>query len=904
MLITPPEPKMLNEPLAPTASETETKLARLWADVLNREIVGINDDYFDLGGNSLLAVNLFARIESQFGTRLPLTSLIEAPTVAQLARVLDTRGSHNPVVLLRKGEDSSPLFLIHDADGETMLYRGLALRLDPAHTVYGLQPRSEANQPILHTSFEEMAKFHISNIRRIQPHGPYLLGGLCAGGLIAFEVARQLQRDGERVAMVALLDAADVAAKPVAMRIAKARLNNFASTFEHGKGGSKAGRAMKVMRTIVRKTGNLTKYLFQSRTEAIRNRARMRLFRAYLQLGLPLPAFLQDIPVRTAYTFARGRYRPATPFEGELTLFRATSGTGIDEPFKNRYSEPLMGWDRRATHGVRAFDIPGGHSSMLQEPNVRVVAEQMQAYINEVLKRTTSASAPVAQVQRGSAGEPAAANGAASPGVATTHAVVSTEERPGAESSGRSRPFHLLVVSAESRGAMEHSAEQLAAYLGSHDEQPLADVSYTLAVETRDYEWRRAVVGAGRDEVIERLRKGSGRGSWTGSEQAVDRPVAFILAGVGEQAAGVGRGLYEGEPAFRAAADHCAQVLRPLLGHDIRETMFTAPKEASNWLRGGGGNVLKDTRVAQPAAFVLDWALAQMWLSWGVKPAAVLGYSVGEYVAAVLADVLRLDDALEIVARRAAWIHDKAEPGVMLAVPLAEPDLRPRLGNDLWFAAINSPQATVVGGREPAIQRLEAELQLVGVVTRRVASEQGSHTPLLDSVRDDLSQLVETMWRGEPRVPVWSNVTGTWLTATDARDANYWCEHMCGPVRFEEGAGELLRNQEQILLEVGPGPGLGAMVRQHRNFGRERMGRVLASLPGAWDRATDREHVAGVLGRLWIEGARVDWAGYFATENRRLVALPSFPPESNVSAAEPQSSPIDPMAALSMAKSQ
>ena len=206
------ECKTLNDSSTPPASETESRLARIWADVLHREVVGINDDYFDLGGNSLLAVNLFAKIESQLGIKLPLSSLIEAPTVVELARLLDARGSHNPVVLIRKGGDGLPLFLIHDADGETMLYRGLAHHLDSAHTVYGLHPYSKANHPILHTCFEEMAEFHIGNIRKIQAHGPYLLGGLCAGGLIAFEMARQLQRDGEQVAMVALLDAADVAA--------------------------------------------------------------------------------------------------------------------------------------------------------------------------------------------------------------------------------------------------------------------------------------------------------------------------------------------------------------------------------------------------------------------------------------------------------------------------------------------------------------------------------------------------------------------------------------------------------------------------------------------------------------------------------------------------------------------
>ena len=190
------ECKTLNDSLSPIASETESRLARIWAEVLRRQVVGLNDDFFDLGGNSLLAVNLFAKIESQLGIRLPLTSIYRGATVVNLARLLDTRGSHSPVVLIRRGGDGLPLFLVHDADGETMLYRGLAHYLDPEHTVYGLQPCSAANHPIVHTRLEEMAAFHIGNIRKIQAHGPYLLGGLCAGGLIAFEMALQLQCGG------------------------------------------------------------------------------------------------------------------------------------------------------------------------------------------------------------------------------------------------------------------------------------------------------------------------------------------------------------------------------------------------------------------------------------------------------------------------------------------------------------------------------------------------------------------------------------------------------------------------------------------------------------------------------------------------------------------------------------
>ena len=409
----------------------------------------------------------------------------------------------------------------------------------------------------------------------------------------------------------------------------------------------------------------------------------------------------------------------------------------------------------------------------------------------------------------------------------------------------------------------------------------MPEVSYTLAMARRDLEWRRAAVGSSRGELIERLRKGTGRGVWTSSSPAVVRPVAFILAGVGEQAVGVGRELYQEEPAFREAADRCAELLGPILGRDIRQEMFAAKRSASNWLGGASGGVLKETRVAQPAAFILDWALAQMWMSWGIRPAAVLGYSVGEYVAAALAGVLGMEDALIMLARRAEWIDELAEPGVMVAVPTTEAEILPRLGAELWIAAVNSPQATVVGGRKDAIQRLEEELKEAGIASRRVVSMNGTHTPLLAPVKENLTRLVKGIRREPPVVPMLSNVTGTWLTDEDCRNADYWSQHMCGTLQFEAAVGELLRGPERIFLEVGPGAGLGAMVRQHALCGPEQMGRVLASLPAAWDRVSEREHVPGVLGKLWVEGVEIDWEGYYAEERRRRVAPPDISIELN-----------------------
>ena len=189
-----PRPLLSSPQVLPT-SAVEAQLAKLWADLLRFDIVGIHDDYFELGGTSLKAVDLFTRIEDQFGVKLPLTSLIEAPTVAQLACLIEKPpGLRDSLVLIRTGGNKPPLFLVHDGDGETMLYRNLALRLDPAQSVYGLQPYSHKNHPILHTRIAEMAAYHIGKMRTVQPHGPYLVGGMCAGGVIAFEIALPTSR--------------------------------------------------------------------------------------------------------------------------------------------------------------------------------------------------------------------------------------------------------------------------------------------------------------------------------------------------------------------------------------------------------------------------------------------------------------------------------------------------------------------------------------------------------------------------------------------------------------------------------------------------------------------------------------------------------------------------------------
>jgi FkbH-like protein len=380
----------LDYPPSPPSTEIERQLCEIWAELLRLETVGVLDNYFDLGGTSLLAVDLFARIENRFGITLPLTTLVAAPTIAELTAVMTGNPARDSLVPIRTGGNKPAVFLVHDGDGETMLYRNLALRLDPDHPVYGLQPHGQSKHPILHTRIEEMAAYHVEKMRSVQPQGPYLIGGMCAGGVIAYEIARQLQRRGETVGMVALIDAADVLAEEIPWRFANQRLRSFSTVLDQGDGQNVLERAVIIAGKAAKKAKNLSTFLVQKRAGDFWAKLRIRLFRQYLDRQLRPPRFLENLPVRTIYLFAERSYRPMGVLEGELILFRATEGVNNDEPYIRRYSDPLFGWGRRASQGVRAYDVPGGHSSMLQEPNVQILASQMQGIIDQALARQTA----------------------------------------------------------------------------------------------------------------------------------------------------------------------------------------------------------------------------------------------------------------------------------------------------------------------------------------------------------------------------------------------------------------------------------------------------------------------------------------------------------------------------------
>jgi amino acid adenylation domain-containing protein len=369
----------------------EAALAAIWQTLLRVERIGREDNFFELGGYSMLALDLRSRIASELGVEVTLSALIEAPTVALLAQLIGGQAPRDSMVLIREGKGAPAVFLVHDGDGETLLYRNLGLRLDPRHAVFGLNPHALAGIPMAHTRIRDMAAYHIGKIRSVQPHGPYLLGGMCAGGVIAFEMALQLEAQGESVALVALLDAADPAAALKPWRSAKVRLDRMVGDLRRARKQSALRRGALLGASLARKLRNFTAYHIGRIWRETRDNARLRLLRAALDRGRTPTRLIGQLSATVTYLYAEREYRPGRPLaRAGLVLFKATSGEGIDAPFIDFYEDSLLGWSTRSARGVRGVDVPGGHTSMLQEPHVDVLAARLQAAIDESLAESVS----------------------------------------------------------------------------------------------------------------------------------------------------------------------------------------------------------------------------------------------------------------------------------------------------------------------------------------------------------------------------------------------------------------------------------------------------------------------------------------------------------------------------------
>ncbi len=401
--------------------------------------------------------------------------------------------------------------------------------------------------------------------------------------------------------------------------------------------------------------------------------------------------------------------------------------------------------------------------------------------------------------------------GVSSFGIGGTNAHVVLEEAPACAPSGASRTHQLLMLSAKTATALDRMTANLASSLKERPQAELADVAYTLQVGRRDFTHRLAFVCLDTQDAVSVLESTTASHPQGNSQEHEAPTVVFMFPGQGSQYVQMGRELYESEPTFRLEVDRCAELLRADTGLDLRGVLYgDADADEAAAAR------LMQTSITQPALFVVEYALAKLLMQWGVRPEAMIGHSIGEYVAACLAGVFSLEDALKLVSARGRLMQ-RMPAGAMLAVPLSEQGLLPYLSEPVSVAAINAPSMCVVSGALEEIQRTEARLAAEGVVCRRLHTSHAYHSEMMQPVVGQFEQEVAAIRLRAPQIPYISSLTGTWIKAEEATDAGYWSKQLRAPVRFAEGVAELFKESGRILLEVGPGQSLSTLARQQQN---------------------------------------------------------------------------------------
>jgi acyl transferase domain-containing protein len=461
--------------------------------------------------------------------------------------------------------------------------------------------------------------------------------------------------------------------------------------------------------------------------------------------------------------------------------------------------------------------------------------------------------------------------GVSSFGIGGTNAHVVLEEAPAKQSSAGSADLSCLVMlSAKTDAALRTAATNLSEHLKEHDELHLSEVAHTLQMGRREFAHRMAFVCRSRDEAIAALETPEARRLHKGVTEQSVRPVVFMFTGQGAQYVSMGRGLYETEATFREQVDLCAELLQTHLGLDIRDVLYPSSENAAQ-----AAEQLKQTHITQPALFVIEYALAKLWMEWGVRPSAMIGHSIGEYAAACIAGIFSLEDALMLVATRGRLMQ-QSPPGAMLAVSLSEQELKPLLGAQLSLAAINSPTLSVVSGTIEAIEQIERQLSGKELVCRRLHTSHALHSAMMEPVMQAFRETLEKVEMHAPRIPIVSTLTGKHLTAEEACDAPYWTNHLRQTVRFSEALSEILNEPESLLLEIGPGQTLSALAKQQGNGAAKRI--ALSSLRHPGDGQSDDAYLLNTLAQLWVEGVAVNWPAFNARrEQRQRVPLPTYP---------------------------
>ncbi|MBA6151371.1 polyketide synthase [Gelidibacter maritimus] len=457
--------------------------------------------------------------------------------------------------------------------------------------------------------------------------------------------------------------------------------------------------------------------------------------------------------------------------------------------------------------------------------------------------------------------------GISSFGVGGTNVHVVVEEFVNKQTpSGESKPLQILTWSAKSKNSLDGYQEALGNFINASNDIKLADVAYSLSATRDSFNKRRFILATDSEDAVKQLISENGSTVKTSELKSIPQNLAFLFPGQGAQYLQMGKALYEQESVFRDAVDACAKILQEAFKYDIRNIIYPEKDSVE------AEDQLKDTQYTQPALFVIEYALSQLWMNWGIKPTLLCGHSIGEFVAAHLAGIFSLKDALLLVAVRGRLVSS-LPGGSMLSVRTPYESLAPMVPKTLSVAAVNSDLLCVISGEDAPIAEFAKILEAKEIPNRLLLTSHAFHSNMMDPVLEAFEAEVRKVALNIPRLPLISTVTGTWLSDSEATDPKYWTDHLRATVRFSDAMDTALDLDDLLLLEVGPGRALATLSQQKK---KAKSATSIASLVAPNADQNSYHTLLSALGQLWLKGIEPDWQAFYKGQSRQRIALPAY----------------------------
>ncbi len=496
-------------------------------------------------------------------------------------------------------------------------------------------------------------------------------------------------------------------------------------------------------------------------------------------------------------------------------------------------------------------EIPA--SLHFQIPNPKISFERTPFYVNTELKQWPA-----------KAGEPRRA-GVSSFGIGGTNAHVILEEAPVIHREKKEREWNILCISARTQNALKVFEENLVGHLQKNLKANLGDIAYTLGVGRKAFRYRKGVICRNANETIQILAKGDRGKARLGLVKEENKPVAFMFPGQGAQYVAMALGLYQQETRFREEMDRCFVIFDREMGYNLKEVLYG---------EAGDPKKINDTEIAQPLLYIIEYALAQLLISWGVEPEWMVGHSIGEYVAATLAGVLNLEEGIKLVAVRGKLMQKMAK-GSMLSVMLNEQEAQKVARGRVAVAAINSTQMCVLSGKEEEIMAIEQKLNSQEVACVRLYTSHAYHSQMMEQAAEEFREYLQQCRFHAPKKKYLSNLTGDWINENEATNPEYWVKHMLKTVKFCKGIEKLLRIPNLAFIEVGPGKTLSTFVKGHEAYNAAHL--VVNFIRHIKDKKSDEEYTAERLAEMWANGVNINWEKYYQPTGSQKISLPTYP---------------------------